>query len=569
MALNPKISEGLNSLSSKANLHPIEVLIEELKCEDLSRRVLSVKTLNTVAIALGPKQTREELLPYLLELLDDDNEVLIALAEALRYIIQSIGGQKYTFVLFDLIEHLLQIDEVSVRKTTLESFESILSANKSTHLMKAVLDLNKRMVASNKVPAKIAAAYLIPCSIQGLNEYKPYIDQFKVLMLCGHPQVRIATGENLKKLVKCEGFIAELLNIATVDQEENVRLLALDALLLCGEVRGLITSLIALFEDDFWRVKQKICENFSKISKFVNNRFELLLDYFKRIIEDKEIEVRLAMCSNIYQVFRVVPQSDFKNYISALDILSSDSLQVKIIFAQNINKIWPYTGKQESLINLLKDLISSYNSQIFLNLLKDIQNFCDIEPDNEKTVKFIMESLAKDRNWRVRQSFLLSFTELCDKCGFEFVEKFLKIFLIEFCMDNAFSVRETVCNVMVLLIQKIGKEWFTINLLEELCELQYARTYIPRMSFLKAVKVMIKEFIGSKVEERMEKGVFYLLGDCVGNVRAYALDALSEIFKASSEDKQQVIRNSLTLLKDDEDLQVQKHLNDFFFNNIQ
>ena len=569
MALNPKISEGLNSLSSKANLHPIEVLIEELKCEDLSRRVLSVKTLNTVAIALGPKQTREELLPYLLELLDDDNEVLIALAEALRYIIQSIGGQKYTFVLFDLIEHLLQIDEVSVRKTTLESFESILSANKSTHLMKAVLDLNKRMVASNKVPAKIAAAYLIPCSIQGLNEFKPYIDQFKVLMLCGHPQVRIATGENLKKLVKCEGFIAELLNIATVDQEENVRLLALDALLLCGEVRGLITSLIALFEDDFWRVKQKICENFSKISKFVNNRFELLLDYFKRIIEDKEIEVRLAMCSNIYQVFRVVPQSDFKNYISALDILSSDSLQVKIIFAQNINKIWPYTGKQESLINLLKDLISSYNSQIFLNLLKDIQNFCDIEPDNEKTVKFIMESLAKDRNWRVRQSFLLSFTELCDKCGFEFVEKFLKIFLIEFCMDNAFSVRETVCNVMVLLIQKIGKEWFTINLLEELCELQYARTYIPRMSFLKAVKVMIKEFIGSKVEERMEKGVFYLLGDCVGNVRAYALDALSEIFKASSEDKQQVIRNSLTLLKDDEDLQVQKHLNDFFFNNIQ
>lgn len=555
--------------SSKANLHPIEVLIEELKCEDISRRVLSVKTINTVAIALGPKQTREELLPYLLELLDDDNEVLIALAEALRYLIQSIGGQKYTFVLFDLVEQLLQIDEVSVRKTTLESFESILSANKSTYLMKAVLELNKRMVASTKIPAKIAAAYLIPCSIKGLNEYKPYIDQFKILMLCGHPQVRIATGENLKKLVKCEDFIAELLNIATVDQEENVRLLALDALLLCGEVRGLITSLIALFEDDFWRVKQRICENFSKISKFVNNRFELLLDYFKRIIEDKEIEVRLAICSNIYQVFKVVPQSDFKNYISALDILSSDSLQVKIIFAQNINKIWPYTGKQDSLINLLKDLISSYNSQIFLNLLKDIQNFCDIELDSEKTVKFIMEGLAKDRNWRVRQSFLLSFTELCDNCGFEFVEKFLKKFLIEFCMDNAFSVRETACNVMVLLIKKIGKEWFVDNVLEELCELQYARTYIPRMSFLKAVKVVFKEFLGSKVEERMEKGVFYLLGDCVGNVRAYALEALSEIFKASSEEKQQVIRNSLTLLKDDEDLQVQKLLNDFFFNTIQ
>lgn len=550
--------------NNKANLHPIEVLIEELKCEDLSRRVLSVKTLNTVAIALGPKQTREELLPYLLELLDDDNEVLIALAEALKFLIQSIGGQKFTFELFDIIEQLLQIDEASVRKATLDSFQSILSVNASTHLMRAVLDLNKRLVASNKIPAKIAAAYLIPYAIQVLPEYKAYIDQFKILMLCGHPQVRIAAGENLKNLVKCEDFIAELLNIATVDQEENVRLLALDALLLCGDVKGLITSLIALFEDDFWKVKQKICENFSIISKFVNTRFELLFDYFKRIIEDKEIEVRIAICSNIHQVFKVVPHTEFKNYISALDILSSDSLSVKIIFAQNLNKIWPYVGKQESLINLLKDLISSYNPQMFLNLLKDIQNFCDVEQDSEKTVKFIMESLAKDKNWRIRQSFLLSFPELCDCCGPEFVEKYLKSFLLGFCVDNAFSVRESAFGVMMELIKRNGRDWFEANFYGELCELKHSRTYIPRMSFLKIVKIMFKEFVGTKVEERMEKGVFYLLGDCVSNVRAYALEALAEIFKVSAEDKQQIIRNSLALLDSDEDMQVRKLLSELF-----
>ena len=70
-------------------------------------------------------------------------------------------------------------------------------------------------------------------------------------MVCSHPQVRIAAAENLKFLVKHENFIAELLNIATVDQEETVRLLALEALLMCKNIRGLITSVIALFEDDY------------------------------------------------------------------------------------------------------------------------------------------------------------------------------------------------------------------------------------------------------------------------------------------------------------------------------
>lgn len=550
--------------NNNTSLHPVEVLIEELKCEDLNRRVQSVKTLNTIAIALGPKQTRDELLPYLLELLDDDNEVLIALAESLKHLVQSIGGPKYTFVLFDLIEQLLQIDEIQVRKATLDSFYSIVYNSKSANLMKAVLDLNKRLVASDKIPGKIAAAYLIPRSIQHLNDVKPYIDQFKVLMLCSHPQVRSAAGENLINLVKFEDYIAELLNIATVDQEENVRLLALEALLLCNNVKGLITSLIALFEDDFWKVKQKICENFEKISTFVCGRYELLLDYFKRVIEDKEIEVRLAICNNLGQVFKVVPNSDFDRYVNALTILVNDSISVKTAFAQNLNKIWPYTKSQDLLVNLLKDLISSYNSKIFINLLQDIQKFVQFVKDSEEIIKVIMESLAKDRSWRVKQNFLFSFVDLCEEGNSEFFLKHLKEFLVDFCVDNAFSVRETACDVLCGLMKKMGKQWIIDNVLEDLFELQYSCTYIPRMSFLKIVKAMFKEFVGSKVEDRMEKAVFYLLGDCVGNVRAYALSALHEIFQNSPEEKQQIIRNSLTLLQQDTDLQVLKLMRDLF-----
>ena len=42
-----------------------------------------MKNLGTVAIALGCERTRGELLPYIFELMDDDEEVLLSLAEIL------------------------------------------------------------------------------------------------------------------------------------------------------------------------------------------------------------------------------------------------------------------------------------------------------------------------------------------------------------------------------------------------------------------------------------------------------------------------------------------------------
>ena len=103
----------------------------------------------------------------------------------------------------------------------------------------------------------------------------------------------------------------------------------------------------------------------------------------------------------------------------------------------------------------------------------------------------------------------------------------------------------------------------------------YAVKYLPLALYRKQVQEDTKQMKLSIVKSgfdtrmdivaaKMEKAVFYLIGDCVGNVRAYALEALSEIFKLSSEEKQQVIRNSLTLLNEDEDLQVQKLLSRLF-----
>lgn len=53
-------------------MHPLAVLIDELKSDDVSARLTSIHRLATIALALGPQRTRDELIPFINEGLDDE-----------------------------------------------------------------------------------------------------------------------------------------------------------------------------------------------------------------------------------------------------------------------------------------------------------------------------------------------------------------------------------------------------------------------------------------------------------------------------------------------------------------
>jgi serine/threonine-protein phosphatase 2A regulatory subunit A len=97
-------------------LYPIAVMIDELKCEDQKKRIASVKNLSTIAVALGPERTRSELLPYVLELMDDDDEVLVVLAETLSTMLDYAGGPQHAEHVLRPLEKLCTIEETVVRE---------------------------------------------------------------------------------------------------------------------------------------------------------------------------------------------------------------------------------------------------------------------------------------------------------------------------------------------------------------------------------------------------------------------------------------------------------------------
>ena len=74
-----------------------------------------MKNLGTVAIALGQERTRQELLPYILELMDDEEEVLLTLAEILPSQLEFAGGPQYAEHVLRPLEKLCASEETTVR----------------------------------------------------------------------------------------------------------------------------------------------------------------------------------------------------------------------------------------------------------------------------------------------------------------------------------------------------------------------------------------------------------------------------------------------------------------------
>lgn len=90
--------------------------MDELRAEDVQARLSAIHRISTIALALGPERARDELIPFLQDSVDDEDEVLLALAEELgRNFEEYIGGADWAHVLLGPLENLCAVEETLVR----------------------------------------------------------------------------------------------------------------------------------------------------------------------------------------------------------------------------------------------------------------------------------------------------------------------------------------------------------------------------------------------------------------------------------------------------------------------
>jgi len=148
----------------------IAVLIDELRSDDAKKRINSVKQLPAVANALGAEKVRSELVPFLSEFTDDDDEILVALAEALGMFIDYVGGPANSLCLLKPLEPLACAEESLVRDKAIESLKKVIAVAKIKDHESEIIDLLKRLSKDTDCfTGKIAAAALAPVCFSHVN----------------------------------------------------------------------------------------------------------------------------------------------------------------------------------------------------------------------------------------------------------------------------------------------------------------------------------------------------------------------------------------------------------------
>ena len=81
---------------------PLQLLQGDFESSDQEIRLRAIKRAVLVAEAVGPDVTRDELIPYLASIVDDDDEILLAIAAQLAHFVPLIGGSAHAGLLLPM-----------------------------------------------------------------------------------------------------------------------------------------------------------------------------------------------------------------------------------------------------------------------------------------------------------------------------------------------------------------------------------------------------------------------------------------------------------------------------------
>jgi serine/threonine-protein phosphatase 2A regulatory subunit A len=267
-------------MEQKNKTGPVEILIGELKNDDIQLRLNSIRNLSTIARALGPERAQKELIPFLRDTLDDEDEVLLALAEELSKLTDCIGGKQYAYLLLGPLESLARAEETVVREKAVESLCIIAEHITDELFEEHYIGLLKRLVIGDWFTPKSAACGIFHIAYPRASPAVQIELRAIYKTLCEEetPMVRRSACSQLKKIIPLmdsetiKKEILETFKTFSKDEQDSVRLLAVEngiavASKLSEDDNQILVKpvLLACAGDRSWRVRYMVASHFCEI----------------------------------------------------------------------------------------------------------------------------------------------------------------------------------------------------------------------------------------------------------------------------------------------------------------
>lgn len=147
--------------------------------------------------------TQQELLPFVTDGTDDEDEVLLALANSLGKLIPLVGGGSHAQSLLPPLELLLTVEENSVRDAAVASTLLVASALPQDAFGNEYVSMLSRLANKEWFTARISSAGLIAEAYPRLTpvQQTEHLGLFAALCQDDTPMVRRVAAQSLGKMV--------------------------------------------------------------------------------------------------------------------------------------------------------------------------------------------------------------------------------------------------------------------------------------------------------------------------------------------------------------------------------
>ncbi|KAF9103423.1 hypothetical protein BGX29_003383 [Mortierella sp. GBA35] len=564
-------------------LYPIAILIDELRHDDVSLRLNAIKRLNTIALALGPQRTREELIPFLDESIDDEDEVLLTLAGELGDFTEYIGGAQFAHILLQPLENLAAVEETMVRDKAVESLNKICPQLSQAQLEQYYIPLLKRLTLGDWFTSRTSATGLYACGypLASPASQEDMRKSFGQLCADDTPMVRRAAATHLGAFAKKVGKehlisdIIPLFNKLAQDEQDSVRLLTVTDLVAIAEELSpdeskayFLQTLKSMVADKSWRVRYMIADNFVKLSKAVGEEFtrEDLVVAFVRLLKDNEAEVRTAASGQVPGFSELIDKDTILNYIlpCVRDLVTDTSQHVRAALAMQISGLAPILGKEattEHLLPLFLQLLKDEFPDVRLNIiskLETVNKVIGIELLSQSLLPAIVE-LAEDKQWRVRLAIIDYIPLLATQLGVEFFDEKLGALCMSWLGDSVFSIREAATVNLRKLTEVFGVDWAKQTISPKVLAMGTHPNYLYRMTTIFAITAMAPAVTPEVIRDYILPTVTNLVSDPIPNIRfnvAKSIEALIPVLMQNPDTAplvDQQLKPALVKLSEDSD----------------
>ncbi|GME77468.1 unnamed protein product [Ambrosiozyma monospora] len=606
-------------------LYPIALLMDELRHDDVASRVQAMKRLDTIAIALGPERTREELLPFLDNVVpDDEDEVVAIAAEELGKFVPYVGGPQYATLLIPILEKITACEEPIVREKAVDSLNFISESLSDEQIVHEFIPLISRLAKEKWFSLHIAAAGLFKSIIIRVSPdlRLDLIKLFSELIQDDSPMVRKSAASHLPGLIDllAENFstpstvgefhwdlITLMFNSLVKDNQDSVKFLSVDVLIAILKflkkinekqyTEELFASLISLIDDMSWRVRYMVADRFEQlVINFDDDQYTLkLVPNLISLMKDNEAEVRKAISKQLPGFCKAVNRADsslvLNEIVPVVSQLSMDESEaVRSALASEVTGLAPILGKEatiEYLLPVFVEMLKDEFSEVRLNIISNLQQVNEvigIQLLSESLLPAIT-ALANDKLWRVRLAIIEQIPLLAEQLGVAFFDEALGQLCMEWLWDPVYSIREAAVLNLQKLTKFFGEEWCKVELIKRLLAKKQSKefdNFICRITCLFAFDKLISVLSPHAIATEVFPFIDSLKTDQVPNIRfnvAKSLLSISEklLTDPTSNEKSLVVRSikpSLEKLLNDEDVDVRYYagkslntLNEFLENN--